>query len=344
MRDVTIQDVARAAKVGLGTASRALSGNGSVSSQTRRRVLEAASSLNYRPNRNAASLRSKTTGTVALLVPDIRNPFFTELTYWFETAMRAKGSTVLIGSAGEDHAQENDFLAQIMAQRVDGIVISPQSEDDTAIRQVIEADIPLVLIDRPLKQLAVPVISSRPEPGMTEAVRNLASHGHTCIGYLGGPQSLPIARDRYAAFLEALNEHGLSDTTHFVEWGSFSRDAGKIGTHALLKRGVTAILAANGQLGTGVLEHCASINQAIGPDLSLIVFDDYEYFRFISPSISVIAQDLEGMGRIAADALVDCIAGKTAQDTYLPTVFIKRESLCYTPPDVKENRKGDSPR
>lgn len=343
MRDVTIQDVARAAEVGLGTASRALTGNGSVSPQTRRRVLEAASSLNYRPNRNAASLRSKTTGTVALLVPDIRNPFFTELTYWFESAMRAKGSTVLIGSAGEDHTQENDFLAQIMAQRVDGIVISPQSEDDTAIKRVIEADIPLVLIDRPLKQLSVPVISSRPETGMAEAVQSLAAHGHTRIGYLGGPRSLPIARDRYAAFLKALEMHGLPSTTHYVEWGIFSRDAGRIGAQALLKHGVTAILAANGQLGTGVLEYCASTNQVIGPDLSLIVFDDYEYFRFISPSISVIAQDVEGMGRIAANALIDRITGKAAQNTYLPTVFIKRDSLCYSPSDTKEKRKGNQP-
>ncbi|GHD05946.1 LacI family DNA-binding transcriptional regulator [Zhihengliuella salsuginis] len=336
MQPVTIRDVARAAGVSSATASRVLSGNPATSEASRDRVTAAAAELGFSPNAQARSLRSTRTDSIALLISDVRNPYFADLAHAVEQAARNRGLVTFIGNANEDPAQQDEFLDAMMSRRVDGVLLVPQGLDSDggtrpspAVEHLLTRDIPTVLVDRTLAGVAAPHVTASSTAALHDAVARLARDGHRRIAFIGGPEHTSTAAERYADFRAALAAHGLDagDDLHFH--GDFRTPSGAEGARWLLglEERPTAVVIADSPMAIGALAVWREAGLAAGTDLSVIAFDDIEAFALHDPPLATISHDLTDMGRRAVDTLADLMAGQPAASTVLRSTFTDRASI-----------------
>ncbi|WP_394216185.1 LacI family DNA-binding transcriptional regulator [Brachybacterium vulturis] len=304
----TIKDIAAEAGVALGTASRALSGNGSVAAETRERVLAAAERLDFIPNAQARSLRSERTETIGLLIPDVRNPFFAELAHVVEREARAAGLSVVLCGANEDPALMREYMLVLRRQRVDGIIVAPFSTASDTLAAVKEAGMPLVFVDRTIAGMDVPAVVSDTGPAIREAVEVLASGGAQRLGFLSGPAQASTGVERLAKFTAAVEDIGIETV---IQHGDFQEEAGHDGMRALLAAGVDAVLAADSRMTLGAVRECLETGIVPARDLPFIGFDDIAPFALLQPPLPLICQDLEGMATTAVQLLNAQLRGET---------------------------------
>ena len=327
MRSVTIRDVADQAGVSTATASRVLSGHPSTSPAARNAVEQAASSLGFRLNAQARSLRKTTTQTLGLLLPDIRNPFFADLAHAVEQRARDFGYLTLFGNANESAEQQARYFDVMLSQRVDGLIAAPQGDRET-LSDLLGSGLPTVFVDRVIEGADVPSISPDNVTGVREAVSHLTGLGHRRIGYIAGPQSTSTGRERLRAYQEAVKASTADDDGDLVYIGDFQAASGAAGAHALLDLpdAPTALLAADSLMSIGAIGVCNERGLAIGSDLAFVGYDDIEAFTLINPALTVIAHDAYAMGRGAVEMLTRVIAGDTAESQVLPSRLIVRGS------------------
>lgn len=303
----TIKDIAAEAGVALGTASRALSGNGSVAAETREKVLAAAERLNYVPNAQARSLRSDRTETIGLLIPDVRNPFFAELAHVVEREARSAGLSVVLCSANEDPELMREYTLVLRRQRVDGIIVAPFATARDSLQTIQDARIPLVFVDRTIPDMGVPAVVSDTGAAIREAVRTLATGGARRLGFLSGPSQTTTGRARLAEFTAAADDIGLEV---LIQHGDFQEESGRQGMRALLEADADAVLAADSRMTLGAVRTCLDAGVVPVRDLPFIGFDDISPFTLLQPRLPLICQDLEGMATIAVTLLTAQLAGE----------------------------------
>ncbi|WP_075295615.1 MULTISPECIES: LacI family DNA-binding transcriptional regulator [unclassified Pseudonocardia] len=304
----TIRDVAARAGVSLGTVSRVLAGSTATSAASRERVAEAVAELGYVPNARAGSLRRARTDTVGILVSDVRNPFFAELAHAAEQEALRRGSVVMLANADEDAEQELTYLRAFGEQRVDGILLAPQSSDaDRYLRAA--ADRPLVMVDRTVRGAGIPHVAADNAGGVGQALEALAARGHERIGYVGGPATLSTGAERRSAFLTGRAERGLATDPRLIEEGDFRPDSGGRALARMLDAGAspTAVIAADGLMAMGVLAELRV--RGLRDRIELLSFDDLPWFAEVEPPVSAIANDATEMGRLSMALLLDAIAG-----------------------------------
>ncbi|NMA76931.1 MAG: LacI family transcriptional regulator [Actinomycetales bacterium] len=306
----TIKDIAAEAGVALGTASRALSGNGSVAAGTRERVLDAAERLNYIPNAQARSLRSERTETIGLLIPDVRNPFFAELAHVVEREARASGLSVVLCSANEDPELMREYMLVLRRQRVDGIIVAPFSTAHVTLHTVQQAGMPLVFVDRTIPGMDVPAVVSDTGPAIREAVAHLVGGGAQRLGFLSGPSQTTTGVERLAEFTVAAAEAGVETV---IEHGDFQEESGRAGMRALLETGVDAVLTADSRMTLGAVRVCLEAGITPSADLPFVGFDDIAPFTLLQPPLPLICQDLEGMATTAVQLLEAQLRGERPQ-------------------------------
>jgi LacI family transcriptional regulator len=325
---LTIKDVAVLAGVSVATASRVLSGNPATSAEARTRVGAAAKELDFRPNAQARSLRSTRTNTIGLLVSDIRNPFFADLAHTVEQVALVSGFVTLLANANERAEQQDRFLDTLISRRVDGIIVAPQSEGSESIRSLIRREIPTVFVDRTIEGINVPSVTTDSDTGIRQAVRHLAAYGHTRIGYIAGPQTISTGIDRFASFVKAIADNGLSEDPALIYFGDFQAASGSVGVQRLLQlqSPPTAILAADSLMAVGAVAILHRLGMRLGTDIALVAFDDIEWFSLLNPALSVISHSVEDMGRIAVEMLLKVIDGTKPESVVLPSELIIRGS------------------
>lgn len=309
MSRTTIKDVAAEAGVSLGTASRALSGNGSIAAPTRERVLAAARRLNFVPNAQAGSLRSERTRTIGLLIPDIRNPFFAELAHVVERRARSEGLSVMLCSADEDPQQMHDYATVLRRQRVDGIIVAPFSTARDSLRELQGSGTPLVFLDRTIPGMGVPAVVSDTRDAIADAVRYLVDQGARRIGYISGPSETTTGVERLAEFRAAAAASGVDVE---IAHGDFQEHSGRLGMRSLLARGVDGVLASDSLMTIGAFKECRAAGVKPVQDLPFVGFDDIAPFALLQPSLPLICQDLHSMGTAAVQMLLTQLAGVTS--------------------------------
>lgn len=323
---VTLRDVARQAGVSAATASRALAGHTAVSDEARDRVQTAASDLGYRGNALARSLRTQRTDTIGLLLPDVRNPFFTHLAYAVDKAAARHGLTVMMGNADEQAHQQDRYLDVLSRHQVDGIIAVPQGAASDVLRRTADA-IPTVFMDRDPQIPGCPVVTSDNETGIAALVDHVVSLGHRDIGVVAGPQATSTGRVRLSALEARLAEHGISIAPGRVVEGDYQLDSGVRATEELLARGpLDAIIAADNLMALGALMVLRRHGLRVGDEIALACVDDIEWFSLVEPPLTVVAQDVQGLGEAAVDTLVRRIAGDEAPSVVLPMQLIARAS------------------
>lgn len=333
-RKVTIREVAREARVAIGTASRVLNGHKSVSEDVRGRVLKAVKKLRYEPDRLAQSMRLGVTHTVACVTRDIGIAGFGSIVHAAEDVLRDAHYTLLLGVTDERKERELELLHILSQRRVDAIIIATSSETDKELlRQLLKLDIPLVLLDRefPAELDAVMIDHRR---GTRAATEHLLGYGHARIALLTGLASIRPARERIAGFQEAMQ--GAENTQPIVRTGGFTAEFGFRETSSLLAGGEppTAIIAGGMAMLAGVLEAIRVRGLQVPRDISVVAGADTELAALATPSVTAIRWNGVDQGRIAVQLLLNRLGGNRAgpvQRVLLSTELIKRESTGAVP-------------
>jgi LacI family transcriptional regulator, galactose operon repressor len=338
-RQATIKEVARLAGVAASSVSRVLNEHADVSPQMRARVLQAAEQLGYQPDFLAQSLRLGLTRTIGFVVRDIANPLFAGIVKGAEQELENNGYSILLMNSLGDPLLDAKHIEVLRQRRVDGLILSLQSEVNVHTRHALHSiATPIVLLDREVKAVPADAVLFDHAHGVSEAVRALAALGHRQIALIVGNSETRGSRERVKGYRAGLHEAGLpARADDIAEMSSFSRDLGYSATVHLVDRPhpPTAIIAGNSQLGIGTLAALSDRGLRPGTDMSLVICDDLELLRLMSPPISVVARDAEQMGLAAARLLLNRLRGDGdggPQHVTLPTHYVARESS--QPPPV----------
>ncbi|TQJ31498.1 LacI family DNA-binding transcriptional regulator [Microbacterium sp. SLBN-146] len=331
---VSIADVASRAGVSPTTVSHALSGKRKVSESVRDRVERAMQELGYVPSRTAQSLASGRTRIIGLIVPDISNEFFAELTRGVEMAAVDRGYNVILCTTGFDHAREVHYLTMIRSRAVDGLVYAAGSPPTTSELGDILGNLPLVLVDEEVPGSEAPSFVSDNETGGRMLAEHLLSLGHRRAVVLAAEGDLVSSDQRVHGFREAWTVAG--EEAPPVYTGSFTAEGGRsaIAPHirSLIDDDVTAVFAANDLMALGAIEELEQHGVAIPTDLSVVGFDDITAGRFARPRLTTVRQNVAELGARAIEALVAQLDDAAyapsgpAERTVLPVTLTVRES------------------
>ncbi len=328
----TIHDVAKLAGVAPITVSRVVNNSGYFSRDTRARVEAAIAELEYVPNRLASSLRSKRTNTLALVITDITNPFFTTLARGVEDTASDAGYTVVFCNTDESDVEEQKYLQVLLQQQVDGILLVPARSTSASLEVIRKQATPVVVLDRRMPPGAnVDVVRCENEDGAYRLTRLLIELGHQRIAILSGPMGVSTAEDRLAGYQRALTEAGFRPDPSLIVYGAFNQVSGYDMIQHLLavKPRPTAVFAANNMIGIGALKSIRDAGLRVPDDMAMVSFDDLPPNLLTFPFFTVAAQPAYDMGRMATQLLVARLTGKApeaCQEIVLPVEMIVRRS------------------
>ncbi|MBN1582023.1 MAG: LacI family DNA-binding transcriptional regulator [Anaerolineae bacterium] len=317
-----IRDVAKRAEVAPITVSRVINHSGNVSAKTRERVEQAIRELGYMPNRLARSLRLKRTHTLALVVTDITNPFWTTVVRGVEDAAQDAGYSVILCNTDESEAKQEQYLDVLMQKQVDGILLVPARTDAEIVAWLEKQHTPIVILDRRVSPAQVDVVRGDSQDGAYQLIRHLLALGHRRIAVLSGPQDVSTAADRVEGYRQALTEAGLDIRADWVQHGRFSQQSGYEMTRQLLATSPrpTALFAVNNFIAIGAQRALQDSGLRVPQDMSVVAIDDLTAELVIEPFLTVADQPAYDMGRRAAELLVARLSG-SAPDAYQEIVL-----------------------
>jgi DNA-binding LacI/PurR family transcriptional regulator len=311
----TIYDVARLAGVSTATVSRALNGTGQIAPATRATIEAAVEQLGYRPNTIARSLVTKSTQTIALLLPDITNPFYAALVSGIQQTALAQGWTMLLCTTESDAEREELYLRVLRAKQVDGALVDGLVLPPDRIARFVEDGFPIVCLDRDIDSRSIPLVQVDNRLGGRIATRHLVDLGHTLIAHVTGAGELGISDERLAGYRDAITEAGLPVDFQLVEEGRFTDDGGHDAARRLLERqpDLTAIFAANDLSALGVMNAVAEAGRRVPDDVSVVGFDDLHLSAYTSPPLTTIRQPAVEIATLATEILIGLTRGQQAE-------------------------------
>lgn len=310
---VTLKDVAAAAGVHPATASRALNPQTRllVSAETADRILAVADALGYRPNPVARSLRTRRSHTVGVLIPDLTNPLFPPIVRGIEDRLAADGYVALIGNTDSDAERERLVFERMLARHVDGFVVATARQRSPVLSEAVEADIPVVLVNRNAEGYGFPAVSVDNERGIAMSVAHLAALGHRKIAHIAGPQDVSTGLSRYRGFLAAMASHDLEVDPDLVVYATaYSLEEGDRCCRALLGPGrrATAIAAANDMLAVGCYSALEELGLRCPQDISVVGFNDMPFIDRLRPPLTTISFPHYQVGAEAGSMILEQIA------------------------------------
>jgi LacI family transcriptional regulator len=326
----TVLDVAKRAGVAPITVSRVINNSGYISQATRERVEAAVKELGYVPNTLARGLRSKRTKTLALVVTDITNPYFTLMARGVEDAAGASNYTVIYCNTDESETKEENY-ANILAQRqVDGVLLVPACGNVKTIKFLLSNHIHVVALDRRVSGVKIDFVQSDSEDGAYHLTKLLIGLGHERIIMITGPKDVSTSVDRVAGYQRALAESGLDDNEQ-IYYGTFTQEGGYELTRQAMTHSPTptAIFGANNFIAIGIIKALRDLKVAVPGDISVVAFDDFPESMLVTPFLTFIEQPAYEMGRMATELLLKRISGELTggrQKLILPTQIVERGS------------------
>jgi LacI family transcriptional regulator/LacI family repressor for deo operon, udp, cdd, tsx, nupC, and nupG len=282
-----------------------------VNAKTRARVQEAIDRLGYRPSRVARRLRTESgrSGLVALLIPDIQNPFFADLARGVEDAARGEGYTVLLGNVDEDVEKERRYLEVMTSESVDGIILPPTSGSDPVALELVRAGLPLVCVDRRLSRVKVDTVLVDNVRGAQDAVEHLLSLGHRRIGFIEGRPEISSSQERLRGYALALQEQGIEVDPALVRTGDSRQASGARLAEELLDQPQRpgALLVGNNLMTLGALETIHRLGLRIPEDIAIVGYDDMPWALALDPPLTAVRQPGYELGGRAMELLLQRI-------------------------------------
>jgi len=333
MRRVTLRDVAREAGVSVNTVSRALNGKPDVSPETRARVLKVAKRLGYRPDRLARGLRSNKTGTIGVIVTDIANPFFGALVKGVEEAARKSNYSIILQDTDEDYEREEEAIQVMLAERVDGLLITPVQTGTETIERLKESGLPFVLLGRYFDDLETDYVVTDDVKGGFLATEHLIKLGHRRIAMINGSLHISSARERFQGYRKALNHYGVELDESLISAGAITMEDGyRISKSFLAQRDrPTAIFAYSDFVAFGVMKAVREAGLKIPEDVAVIGYDDVRFSSCLEVPLTTVRIPKEKMGAKAMEVLIGKIMNnerksKSFRKVKLPVKLIIRST------------------
>jgi LacI family transcriptional regulator len=325
----TIRDVAEAAGVSTATVSNVLRGTRYVGPTREKRVRDAIELLGYSPNWVAASLRSRRSGVIGIVVPDITNSFFATVVRQIEELAARSDYQILLADTQEDPVREKERVLALIRRQVDGLILTPCRDQSETLEEIRKSKIPTVIVDRVEDGSEFDSVSATNVDAACEGCRHLISLGHRRITMLVSEPLLRNIAERIQGYRKALAEAGLSKFAMVVVSGLSSEQA-----QSALRPIVTsddrptAIFAATNFLALGALRAIWEAGLSVPETISLLAFDDCEWMTALRPFLSAIRQPIEKIAQAAWTALTDRQAGRRIEPLCreLPCTLLVRES------------------
>ena len=329
----TIRDIANKLGVSISTVSAVINNRGYVSAAMRARIENAIRKANYNPHQIARSLRLGQTHTIALIVPDLTNSFYSHLMRGVEDHLAAAGYRLLVADSREDWKRQHDYLVSFSGRIADGIILVPcmATSDQIAMIPGIVHETPLVYADRSPLRCDVDSVLVNNVRASFEAMCHLLKLGHRRIGIVTEPLNLLNAADRLAGYKRALSSYGIPVDRVLIRKGDNTEDSGYRQGLELLEVAdrPTAVLVCNNLMTMGFLAALKELGVACPQEVSLVGFDDFEWSAYLGPPLTMVRQPASELGAEAAQVVLDRVRHPADSKTHkvqLLTQLIVRES------------------
>ncbi|MFJ9500714.1 LacI family DNA-binding transcriptional regulator [Brevibacillus centrosporus] len=327
----TIKDVAKELGISVSTVSRALNNHPDIKEQTKKEILEVMKRLNYTPNALARGLIHKKTNTIGLMIPDIADPFFSEIANGVEEVLTEVGYQVVYGNTMRNPDKEKLFLSSAKERQMDGLIVTPNFMDEELLEQFQRLQIPVVFLRRRSPEgLAAPFVDVDHYKGACMAMEHLIGLGHRHIGFIGMPELSFLAELRYQGYVDTMHAHGLTPNPNAITRGGRTIAHGREAMSRICEQNkdLTAIFAANDLLAIGALEWLAIQGIPVPEKMSVVGFDNLEVASLHWIKLTTIAQPRKQMGEEAAGIIDRMIREETyqAQSVFFEPELIQRNT------------------
>jgi LacI family transcriptional regulator len=319
MTKVTMRDVARLAGVSVATVSAVINGGTKVSEPRARRVREAMDALDYYPDQVARSLKVGKTGVIGMVIPDITNAFFPQVIRGVEDEARQNGYSVILCDSTEDAEQESRHLNTLFSRRVDGVLLAC-SDASAPYDRLMRRRFPIVFVDRIPRGLSHSAVSTDNAAAAFEAANHLIQLGHERIAFITGRLGLSPHAGRLEGFRRAMQASNLPIRESYLCSGGGESETGRRLAAELLRMETppTAIISSNNNVLLGLMRGIAEQGVACPGEVSVVGFDDSAWTMHYTPSLTVVAQPADEIGKTAFGMLLSKMRHNPEQDTLQP--------------------------
>ncbi len=329
-RSATIKDVASHADVSVATVSAVINKNKYVSPELVQRVHASIAALGYQRNSFARGLKTQVSHSIGLIVPDIRNPFYTNIARGVEDVAHAHNYSLILGNTDDDPEREEKYLQLLESKQADGLIIAVTDRSYAYLQALSLQQLALVSIDRSLLHLGIDTVLVENKEGAKSAVEHLLALGHRRIGLLTGARGIAPTEERLQGYTEALAKYGVAIDPTLIFTTRPRVDGGEQGALQLLTREdrPTALFMMDGTMTIGALKTIEKLGLRCPDDIALASFDDFVWASVLRPRLTVVEQPTYEIGQQSARLLFERLQNreKSPVEIRLPTQFIVRES------------------
>ncbi|HEY5589042.1 MAG TPA: LacI family DNA-binding transcriptional regulator [Candidatus Paceibacterota bacterium] len=332
----SIKDVAKEAGVSIATVSNALNNSRYVKEETKKRIDEIAKRLNYTPNVIARGLKTKSTNTVAIIVPDIANQFFAQVIRGAEEVAKLRKYNVLLICTYYDVLEEKTSAETLKKQFIDGVIFISGENSFDYIKELNDDNFPVVIADRELEDMKIPSVLVDNFHAMKKVVNYLYDLGHRKIGYISYRyNNQTTVRKRFEGYCDGLKENKLDYDPNIVVISETLRLNELEGSREVVRKILksksipSVIMTASDLIAVGVIKALTELKVNIPEGMSVVGYDNILMSQYTSPLLTTVKQPKKKMGAAAMNLLLDIIEGKKikSRNIILPTKLIKRQSV-----------------
>ena len=338
----TIKDIAARAGVSVSTVSRVLNEKPDVNEDTRTEVLRIIDDVNYRPNSVARSLVLDQTHSLGLIVPDINNPFFTEVARGLEDTAQKLGYSVIFSSTDNRAGREKKRIELMRQKQVDGMILALSMKNLEILNELQQADFPAVQLDRNIPDSDYPAVMVGNKKSAVRAVEYLLSLGCERIAHISGNLSTYPGLQRRDGFITALGENGVDVPPSYFKEGNFSQKSGYRKMKELLQLSdpPEAVFAANDMMALGAYKACNEAGIDIPCDISIMGHDNIRVAELVDPPLTTMAQPKYSLGQLACQKLLELIEHRRENQSLDLSQFGSEEVL-ETELIVRKSTRGE---
>ena len=317
MDSVNIKKLAKALNLSTSTVSRAFRDNNDISKDTKERILEMAKQLNYQPNHYASNLREQKSKTIAVIVPELGNNYFSLAIKGIETVASAKGYHILVYATNDQFEKEVSFIKHLHNGRADGIIMSVTGEanDHTYLNDLFKKRLPLVFFDRVYEDIITPRVITNDYESSFAATKHLILQGCKNIAYLAVNKTLSIGKTRMQGYIDALDKFKIPFNEELIiDCTNNYKENIELLKESFQQLKPDGVFTSVERLAFATYYACYDLNLSIPNDLKVIGFSSLEIAPLLNPALSTITQPAFDLGKTAAELLFKMLENPTNVD------------------------------
>lgn len=334
-QSMNIRDVAQRAGVSVATVSRVLNHPDKVTEKTKNKVLSVIKTMDYQPNWFARGLNVGQTGVIALLIPNILNPIYTEVAKGVEEVAHERGHYTLLCNSEDSLKKEKAYVNMLLHRKVEGLIFVAGHLHKECMEKIIKESLPSVAIGKESSDQIVTTVYTDYKEGAFQATKHLIENGRLKVAHLCGNLKFEENKQKYEGYRKALNEHGIKLNDEWICQGRETIESGYLAAKRIIgkKQRPDGIFAANDLMAFGAMEAIRTENMRIPKDMALVGYGNVPMAPLVTPKLTTVSVPAYKMGLMAGRLLIDAIEKTTfqkSQHIFLPSTLKVRQSCAKT--------------